>query len=209
MPTDPLAHLFPTPVILHATDVRLVPLSLSHAADLYAVGQDEDVWRWLPAAAPSSLEEMERWIASALAVQERGDDVPFAVVLRANGRAIGSTRYTHIEAAHRHLDIGWTWYGRAYWRTEVNTECKYLLLRHAFETLGCVRVGFTTDLRNERSQRAIERLGAVKEGVLRKYRVVPKDGYVRSSVMYSIVDDDWPTVKARLTAMLNEHGKGI
>jgi len=100
------------------------------------------------------------------------------------------------------LEIGWTWYARDYWRTAINTECKYLLLRHAFETLCCIRVQLVTDLRNERSQRAIERIGGVREGVLRKNRVVAKDGYQRSSVFYSVVDDEWPLVKSRLEVML-------
>jgi N-acetyltransferase len=206
MSSDALDRLLLYPPTLEATRVRLEPLASGRASDLFSVAQDEEVWRWLYVGPPASRGDMEAWIESALAGQTRGTELPFAVIDRASGRAIGSTRYLYIESAHRHLDIGWTWYGRAYWRTAVNTECKYLLLRHAFEALGCVRVGFTTDLRNERSQRAIERLGAVREGVLRKYRIVPKDGYVRSSVFYSVVDDDWPKVKAHLEAMLRDHG---
>jgi N-acetyltransferase len=182
--------------------VRLELLSLAHAPDLFAVAQDEEIWRWLAIPAPSTLEEMRAWVAEALSLQARVGEQPFAVIDRATGRAIGSTRYLNVEAPHRGLEIGWTWYCRAYWRTAVNTECKYLLLRHAFETLGCIRVQFRTDLRNERSQRAIERLGAVREGVLRKHRIVPRDGYHRSSVCYSIIDDEWPAVKSRLESML-------
>jgi N-acetyltransferase len=208
-PSDSLNHLSRAALVLDAAGLRLEPLTDAHASDLFAVARDEKVWRWLYIGPPESLADMEAWVASALAGRERGTELPFAVIDRASGRAIGSTRYLYIEPAHRHLDIGWTWYGRAYWRTGVNTQCKYLLLRHAFEALACVRVGFTTDLRNERSQRAIERLGATREGVLRKYRVVPKDGYVRSSVFYSIVDDEWPKVKARLETLLREHGTAI
>jgi RimJ/RimL family protein N-acetyltransferase len=195
-----LAH---TPLLLEGNHVRLEPLASDHAPDLFAVAQDEEVWRWLYVGPPATVADLQSWIAVALAGQAGGTDLPFAVIDRASGRAIGSTRYLNVEPAHRHLDIGWTWYGRAFWRTAVNTECKYLLLRHAFEALGCVRVGFTTDLRNARSQQAIERLGATREGVLRKYRIVPKDGYARSSVFYSIVDDEWPTVKARLESRLS------
>jgi N-acetyltransferase len=206
VPSDLLSNLARTELILETAVVRLEPLTAAHASDLFAIARDEEIWRWLYDGPPASLADMEAWVASALAGREGGTDLPFAVIDRASGRAIGSTRYLYIEPAHRHLDIGWTWYGRAYWRTGVNTQCKYLLLRHAFEVLGCVRVGFTTDLRNERSQRAIERLGATREGVLRKYRVVPKDGYVRSSVFYSIVDDEWPKVKERLKNLLREQG---
>jgi RimJ/RimL family protein N-acetyltransferase len=113
------------------------------------------------------------------------------------------TRYMTIEQANRGLEIGGTWYGKAHRRTAVNTECKYLLMRHAFETLGCIRVQLKTDSRNERSQRAIERLGATREGVLRKNMIMP-DGYQRSSVMYSVIDDDWPSVKARLEQFLQQ-----
>jgi len=201
-----LSELYRTPLVLDCGHVRLEPLALTHAAELLDVAQDEETWRWLPAATPNGLEAMRGWITSALQGQLQGTERPFAVIEREGGRAIGSTRYMRIEPAHRQLEIGWTWYGRAYWRTAVNTECKYLLLRHAFESLQCIRVQFRTDLRNERSQRAIERLGATREGVLRKHRIVPKDGYHRSSVSYSIIDDDWPAVKARLESMLNRPG---
>jgi RimJ/RimL family protein N-acetyltransferase len=136
-----------------------------------------------------------------LARQARGTDLPFAVVHLASGQAIGATRYMDIQPANRALEIGGTWYAPAYRRTAVNTEAKYLLLAHAFEALGCVRVQLKTDLRNERSQRAIERIGAQKEGVLRHNLIMP-DGHRRSSVYYSILDEEWPAVKARLEALL-------
>ncbi len=126
---------------------------------------------------------------------------PFAVIDRASGNAIGSTRFLDISARDRHVEIGWTWYGRAYWRTPINTESKYLLLKHAFEDLGCIRVALKTDSRNERSQRAIERIGAVREGILRRV-VIMHDGYQRSSVYYSILDDEWARVKAELEKKL-------
>jgi RimJ/RimL family protein N-acetyltransferase len=203
MTATALANLSRTPITLGAEHVRLEPLSIAHVPDLFQVAQDDEVWRWLSIPPPSSLDEMRAWVSEALELQVRVGEQPFAVIDRATGAAIGSTRYLNVEAPHRGLEIGWTWYGRAYWRTAVNTECKYLLLRHAFESLGCIRVQSRTDLRNERSQQAIERLGAVREGVLRKHRIVTRDGYHRSSVCYSIIDDEWPTVKARLESMLN------
>jgi len=200
-----LADLARTPLILEADHVRLEPLSMAHAPGLLAVAQDEEVWRWLYVAPPQDLEEMRAWISGALEAQAGGRELPFVVIERVSGRAIGTTRYLDIVPEHRQLEIGWTWYGRAHWRTAVNTECKYLLLQHAFESLSCIRVQLRTDLRNERSQRAIERLGAIREGVLRKHRIVPKDGYHRSSVCYSIIDDEWPAVKTRLESMLTRH----
>ena len=186
--------------------MRLEPLTLVHVPGLFAIGQDEEIWRWLYSAPPINVDEMRAWVADALEAQSRGGELPFAVVEQASGTVIGTTRYMGINAAHGQLEIGWTWYGRAYWGTSVNPECKYLLLRHAFESLECIRVQFATDLRNERSQRAIERIGATREGVLRSNRIVPKDGYHRSSVLYSIIDDEWPEVKARLESLLSGEG---
>ena len=128
--------------------------------------------------------------------------MPFAVIHRITGRAIGATRYMEIRPLDRGLEIGGTWYAVAYQRTAVNTECKYLLLRHAFESLGCIRVQFKTDLLNEPSQRALARIGAVKEGILRNHMIRP-DGTIRHSVYYSIIDSEWPKVKARLEEMLS------
>lgn len=196
-----LEALKKTGLVLQGDHVRLEPLTLAHAEQIFAVAQDEAVWQWLPEKAPTSLGEMQDWIEEALSGHSRGGGLPFAVIHLATGNAIGSTSYGNISVRDRGIEIGWTWYGRVYWRTVVNTECKYLLLRHAFEKLGCIRVQFRTDLRNERSQRAIERIGAVLEGTLRKNRIV-KDGYQRSTVFYSIIDDEWPAVKARLEAML-------
>ncbi len=130
-----------------------------------------------------------------------GTDFGFAVVLQESGRAIGCSRYLDIQPQNRALEIGSTWYAPAYQRTGVNTECKFLLLRHAFEVLGYQRVQFKTDLRNERSQRALERIGAIKEGLLRKNMIMP-DGYARSSVVYSILSDDWPAVKEHLQQLM-------
>ncbi len=190
------------PVTLMGHWARLEPLAEKHAADLFAVSQDEEIWRYLPYPMPRALTEMCGWVNDVLNRQARGEVLPFAIVEQATGRAIGSTRYLDISEHDRHVEIGGTWLGRAYWRTPLNTECKYLLLKHAFEDLDCIRVQFKTDLRNVRSQRAIERLGAVREGILRKAMIVKED-YARSSVYYSILDDEWPVVKARLEALLD------
>ncbi len=189
------------PVTLSGRSVRLEPLGLAHAADLALAGQDESIWTYMRYGLVNTEEKMAVFIQDLLNLQARGTDLPFAVILSASGRAIGMTRYLNVEPANRALEIGGTWYGRDYRRTGVNTECKFLLLQHAFETLGCLRVQLKADLRNERSLRAIERLGAVREGVLRDHMVLP-DGYVRSSVIFSILAREWPDVKTRLTGLM-------
>jgi RimJ/RimL family protein N-acetyltransferase len=185
------------PITLVGRTVRLEPLSLAHAPDLAIAGQDESIWRYMLYGAVTSAEPMQAWVQDLLDRQAEGTDLPFAVVHLASERAIGATRYLEIRPEHRGLEIGGTWYAVDYQRTVVNSECKYLLLEHAFETLGCVRVQFKTDLRNERSQKALERIGAVKEGVLRSHMVRP-DGTLRDSVYYSIIAPEWPDVKASL-----------
>ena len=195
------------PVTLTGRLIRLEPLSEAHVPDLARVGLDERIWQYMLYGAIKSEADVRSWVLDILRRQAKGSDLPFAVIERASGRAIGATRYLDIRREHRGLEIGGTWYGTAYQRTGVNTEAKYLLLRHAFETLGCLRVQFKTDLRNERSQRAIERLGAVKEGVLRNHLLLP-DGYVRHSVMYSILPAEWPQVKARLEVKMQEYARG-
>ena len=187
--------------------VRLEPLARRHAADLYEVGRDETIWRYMPRPPLKSLEDTQGWIDEALAVSAGGTQIPFAIIERASNRAVGSTRYLDIRRDDRGLEIGWTWVGTQFQRTAVNTECKYLLLTHAFEDQGAVRVQLKTDLRNERSQRAIERLGAIREGVLRRHMVL-WDGFVRDSVYYSIIDSEWPEVKQRLERLLQRQGDG-
>ncbi len=188
---------------LEGNHVRLEPLAARHVPELVQAVQDPEVWRYLGAIPhPRTSEDMQRFVAIALAARDQGTELPFAIVERAGGRAVGSTRYMDIRAAHRGLEIGWTWIAPAFQRTAVNTECKLLLLTHAFESLGCLRVQLKTDLRNLRSQAAIERLGAVKEGVLRRH-IVYHDGYVRDSVLYSITDAEWPALKPRLAARLS------
>jgi RimJ/RimL family protein N-acetyltransferase len=186
-----------TPVTLEGRRVRLEPLDFRHVGDLAIAGADESIWRLLPYGPITTPDRMAAFVRDVLAIQARGTELPFAVVDRATGRAIGSTRYLEIRPEHHGLEIGGTWYGVAHQRTGVNTECKALLLAHAFETLAAIRVQLKTDLRNERSQRAIERIGATHEGILRENILMP-DGYRRSTVYYSILDREWPEVKARL-----------
>lgn len=192
------------PVTLEGRWVRLEPLAHHHAADLAAVAGDAEIWRYLPAEL-MTIDQIRAWVDDALAQQAAGAVLPFAIVDRMAGRAIGSTRYLAIVPKDRGIEIGWTWLARRAWRTAVNSECKYLLLRHAFETLGCIRVQLKTDRRNERSRRAIERLGAQFEGILRQHMVL-RDGTYRDTAMYSIIDTEWPTVKARLAAALYGDG---
>lgn len=196
-----VASLNVKPVTLTGKFVRLEPLSEDHVPGLAAIGIDDSIWRYMPYGYMRNEGDIRGWVREIMDRSKGGADVPFAAIDLASGCVAGATRYMEIRPAHRGLEIGGTWYGEAYRRTRVNTECKYLLLEHAFERLGCIRVQLKTDLRNERSQRAIERLGAVKEGVLRNHLVLP-DGYVRNSVYYSILDTEWPTVKARLQEML-------
>jgi RimJ/RimL family protein N-acetyltransferase len=192
------------PVTLSGDLVRLEPLSTDHAEDLATSGGDEAIWQLLPYGRPTDPGHMAAFIRQAIARQQGGMDVPFAVIHRPTGKAIGCTRYMDIRPEHRGLEIGGTWYATSHQRTGVNTEAKLLLLRHAFEDLRCIRVQLKTDLRNERSQRAIERLGAVREGVLRNH-IILSDGYRRSTVMYAITDDEWPAVKARILGLIEKH----
>lgn len=190
------------PITLEGNVVRLEPLSLAHVAALARHADDESIWRYMRYGVIRTEDQMRRWVEERLQEQAAGSDLPFAVIYMATGEAVGCTRYMEMRRQDRGLEIGGTWYGLAYQRTAVNTECKYLLLRHAFEDLGCVRVQLKTDLRNERSQKAIERIGAVREGVLRNHMMLP-DGVLRHSVYYSILDSEWPAVKARLEGMLS------
>ncbi len=189
------------PVTLTGRFVRLEPLQLAHAAALWEFASDPDIWRYMPYGNIDSPARLEQMIADLLQRQASGTDLCFTVLHLPSNTPIGMTRYLQIERAHRNLEIGGTWYGKPYRGTAVNTESKYLLLRHAFEVLGCVRVQLKTDTRNIQSQRAIERLGATREGVLRKHIIMP-DGFVRSSVIYSILDEEWLSVKRHLESLL-------
>jgi RimJ/RimL family protein N-acetyltransferase len=188
------------PVILEGRHVRLEPLSQAHHADLAAVGLAEDLWRWIPTPVRTP-EEMAGYIATALEEQARGVALPFALMEKAGGRAIGSTRYGNIDRTHHRVEIGWTWVAPEWQRTAVNTEAKYLLLRHAFETLGCIRVELKTDSLNERSRAAILRIGAREEGTFRNH-MITGSGRIRHSVYFSILDSEWPDVKSRLQMKL-------
>jgi len=190
------------PATLTGRTVSLVPLSIVHVPDLTAAGQNRAIWTYMRYGEVDTEERMLAFVRHLLELQAARTDLPFAVLhLPSDSLAIGTTRYMNIEPANRSLEIGGTWYGVDFQRTAVNTEAKYLLLRHAFETLGCIRVQFKADLRNERSQRAIERIGAVREGVLRSHVILP-DGYIRDSVIFSIIRSEWPRVKQRLMEKL-------
>lgn len=191
----------PQPISLTGRVVRLEPLSLSHVPDLTEVGREESIWRYMLYGTIRSEDDLRAWVQDILERQARGADLAFAVIHRTSGKAVGATRYLDIRPEHRGLEIGGTWYGLAYQRTAVNTECKFLLLQHAFEALGCVRVQFKTDQRNERSQQALERIGARREGVLRNHMILA-DGTLRHSVYFSILDSEWPSVKALLREKL-------
>jgi RimJ/RimL family protein N-acetyltransferase len=169
----------------------------AHVPGLTAVGLDASIWEHMLYGEVRSEEDVRRWVQDILS----RPDLPFVAVHLESGRVAGATRYLNMAPEHRGLEIGGTWYGLEFQRTVVNTECKYLLLRYAFETLGCIRVQFKTDSRNERSQKAIERLGAVKEGVLRNHMILP-EGRFRDSVFYSILDTEWPEAKKRLEEIL-------
>jgi RimJ/RimL family protein N-acetyltransferase len=195
------AEMIVTPVMLEGIHVRLEPLAQAHLSGLADVGLDEELWRWIPTPVRTP-EEMAAYLDTALNEQERGTSLPFAIIEKATGRVIGSTRYGNIDRTHHRVEIGWTWVARRWQRTVMNTEAKYLLLRHAFETLGCVRVELKTDSLNERSRAAILRIGAQEEGIFRNH-MITASGRIRHSVYFSIIDSEWPAVKARLESMLN------
>lgn len=187
-------------VTLAGEHVQLEPMLEAHHAALAEVGLDEDLWKWIPVPVRTP-EEMKAYVDAALAEQARGASLPFTIVERATGNVIGSTRYANIERIHRRVEIGWTWVARPWQRTAVNTECKYMLLKHAFETLGCIRVELKTDSLNERSRAAILRIGAKEEGVFRNH-MITASGRIRHSVYFSITDSEWPVVKRRLEEKL-------
>lgn len=190
------------PIILQGKFVRLEPMTEAHAPALAEIGVGQPFWDFMVYGRMETADDMKGWVQDILARAEKGSDVPFVAIHSDTGRVAGASRYMNIMPNDRGLEIGGTWYGVDYQRTAMNTECKYLLLQHAFEKLECIRVQLKTDLRNERSQKAIERLGAVKEGVLRNHMILP-DGYYRHSVYYSILDTEWRAVKKRLEDMLN------
>lgn len=199
--SDTDAGINPQPLTLFGRQVRLEPIGQQHAADLYDAGAAASIWRYLPRPPFSDLDDARRWIDSCIYRDAAEGRIQFAVISAAANRAVGSTGYLDIDRPNRALEIGMTWYGVPWQRTAVNTECKYLMLRHAFDDLGALRVCLKTDHRNERSQRAIERIGARREGVLRNHRIA-WDGVNRHSVYYSIIASEWPAVRERLAARL-------
>ncbi|HSG44439.1 MAG TPA: GNAT family protein [Anaerolineales bacterium] len=189
------------PVTLTGKHVRLEPMTMECVPALTDIGAGQDFWDFMVYGDMKTEEDMRGWVRDILSRVEKGTDLPFVAIHLESGRVAGATRYLNIMPHDRGLEIGGTWYGLDFQRTAVNTECKYLLLTHAFEELGCIRVQLKTDSRNERSQKAIERIGAKKEGVLRNHMILP-NGYFRNSVYYSILDLEWGDVKKQLEEML-------
>lgn len=188
------------PVVLEGAQVRLEPLNLGHVDALCIVGLDPDLWQWIPTQVRDKA-EMRAYVEEALTQQRQGVSLPFATLLKGSGQAIGSTRYMNIDLKNRRVEIGATWIGRPWQRSAVNTEAKYLMLRHAFDRLRCIRVELKTDVLNERSRNAIQRLGAKEEGVLRRH-VITASGRARDTVYYSILEDEWPAVRLSLERRL-------
>ena len=188
------------PIALEGTNVRLEPLSMRHLDDLCEVGLNPALWR-LAGRTMITREDMQRYIDEAFTPEIAGEALPFATIDKASGKAIGSTRFGNASLAHKRIEIGWTWLGKPFHRSSVNTEVKYLMLRHAFETLGLARVEFKANAKNDQSRRAMERIGAKYEGLLRQHTALP-NGTMRDTVYYSILRDEWSSVKAHLEEAL-------
>ncbi|MGZ8493037.1 MAG: GNAT family N-acetyltransferase [Gemmatirosa sp.] len=184
--------------------VRLEPLSLAHLPALCEVGLDPELWR-ITVSHVATPDDMRRYVEAALAARAAGTALPYVQVEIASGRVVGGTRLANWAREHRRIEIGWTWLARPWQRTALNTEAKLLLMTHAFETLGCARVELKTDAINARSRAAILRLGAVEEGTLRRHTVTDL-GRTRDTVYFSVLDDEWPRVKAGLQTRLRAHG---
>lgn len=180
--------------------VLLVPLNDSHLEGLYLAGQFQEIWTYTSAEI-RSIEDMKQYIKQALNEKINGTQNPFVIIEKKTNQIIGSTRFLDIDCQHKRLEIGFTWLTPTKWRTPINTECKYLLLKFAFEQLSVNRVQIKTDHENKRSQAAIERLGAKKEGILRNHMIRP-NGTIRNTIIYSIIDSEWSDVKLRLEGLL-------
>lgn len=189
------------PVTLQGRHVRLEPLTLNHLDALCEVGLDKELWTLIPVRA-HTRDEMQTYIEAALRLQDSKSAMPFVTVDQASGRIVGSTRFMSIDVPNRHVEIGSTWIAKPWQRTAINTEAKFLMLRHAFETLGCLRVELKTDSLNEQSQRAILRIGARQEGIFRNHMIC-WNGRIRHTVWFSIIDSEWLEVKARLEEKLS------
>lgn len=205
VPRIPALAFAPRATTLTGRVVRLEPLGAVHAEGLLSAGHHEELWRVTVQPPLASAVAVARYLAQAAEQAARGEEVPFAVISCDTGLVIGSTRWMDIARPHRRLEIGGTWLTPAAQRTLANTEAKFLQLAHLFDVLGAVRVQFKTDLRNTQSQRALDKLGAIREGVLRRHMVV-RDGFVRDSVYYGITDIDWPGVKRRLQERMQTTG---
>jgi RimJ/RimL family protein N-acetyltransferase len=177
-----------------------VPLTAEHIEPMFAVASDQDLWRWTTTQI-ASMDDMRAYVETALAAQKEGTALPFATLDAQTGEIIGSTRFANIDRANRRLEIGWTWLRRDRQRTGCNTEAKYLMLTHAFDVLGCIRVELKTDALNARSRAAIRRIGGVEEGILRAH-MITASGRLRDTVYYSVLNSEWPAVRARLEEML-------
>jgi RimJ/RimL family protein N-acetyltransferase len=188
------------PVVLEGSFVRLEPMTLEHHAQLTEIGLDPEIWR-LTIVMIRTAEEMRGYMESALALQREGTSLPFVTIERSSGRLVGSTRFGNYDGANRRIEIGWTWLARPWQRTAINTEAKYLMLTHAFEKLRCVRVELKTDVLNAPSRKAMLRIGAKEEGILRKHTLMWTGRY-RDSIYYSILDEEWSQVKGQLEKML-------
>ncbi len=189
------------PATLAGRFVHLKPMCQEHTLELWEAGNNPDIWEW-NIDPVSSVEGMQQYVQAALESQNEGKALPFVVIENKSRKIIGSTRYGNIEPKHRRLEIGWTWLSPAWWRTSINTECKYLLLSYAFENLDCIRVELKTDALNQRSRNAILRIGAKEEGTLRRH-MLGSTGRVRDSVYYSILVEEWPEVKRHLERELS------
>lgn len=192
------------PVVLEANGVRLEPLALAHEAGLAEAAADGELWTLRVTGVPEP-DSTRDYIETALASRRAGDRFAFAVIESATGRVLGTSSYHDIIAAVKRVEIGYTWYRKSVQRSHVNSTAKFLLMRHAFETLGCPVVGWRTDILNHASQQAIERLGAKKDGVIRSH-ALRRDGTVRDTVMYSMLASEWPQAKQQLLARLRAHG---
>ncbi|MEH7884837.1 GNAT family protein [Bacillus sp. JJ1609] len=187
-------------ISLEGPTVTLVPMEMEQLDDLWNAANAQEIWEYTSSKI-KSREDMKLTIEAATGEREKGTQIPFVVLDNESGKIIGSSRYLDLSESHKSLEIGWTWYHPDYWRTRVNTETKFLMLQYAFEEMDRNRVQFNTDSRNFRSQTAIARLGAKKEGVLRKHRII-SGGYVRDTVVFSIIKEEWPMVKSLLQDMM-------
>jgi len=188
------------PITLTGRFVTLQPLSPSHLSGLQDAAADGELWNLFFTSVPRP-EQMQLWSETALSLQSKGEAMPFVVCENFSGKVVGTTRYCNIDAPSRRLEIGYTWYARRAQRTAINTECKLLLLRYAFTQLNCIAVEFRTDWLNQTSQRAIERLGAKRDGILRNHKIMP-DGRIRDSVVYSILNSEWTGIEQLLISKL-------